>query len=104
MYAIVNEDGRQYKVEEGQQLDLDYRDVPKGSELVLSNVLAVGGDNGLKFGTPSLQGARVTAEVVGPARGQKLFIQKFRRRKNERRRTGHRQLYTRVIIRKIEGI
>lgn len=104
MYAIVSDGGRQYRVEEGQELDLDYRDVAKGSELVLDQVMAISGDGGLKLGQPSVAGARVTAEVLGINQGEKLVIQKFRRRKNSRRRTGHRQMFTRVRIRKIEGI
>ena len=79
------------------------RDVAPGDELTFDRVLAVSGDDGLKLGKPTVEGASVTAEVVGPVKGEKLYIQKFRRRKNSRRKTGHRQLYTRVRIGKIEG-
>ena len=103
MYAIIVDGGRQYKVEEGQQLDLDYRDVRPGEELKFDRVLAVSGDQGMKLGSPTVSGASVTAEIVGVQQGEKLSIQKLRRRKNSRRRTGHRQLYTRVRINKIEG-
>ena len=99
MYAIINDGGRQYQVREGQQLEIDYRDgVSKGDQIKFERVLAVSKDNGLQFGKPLLEGASVTAEVVGISQGPKLFIQKFRRRKTYRRRTGHRQLYTQVRI------
>ena len=103
MYAIVLDGGRQYRVIEGQQIDVDYREATKGSELTFDQVLAVSGEQGLVVGKPVVTGARVTAEVLGPAKGEKVYIQKFRRRKNYRRRTGHRQLYIRVRINKIQN-
>ena len=101
MYAIIADGGRQYKVTEGQELEIDYRDIPSGDELTFDQVLAVSGDAGLTLGKPKVDGASVTAEVLGPAKGEKIYIQKLRRRKTYRRRTGHRQLYTKVRISKI---
>jgi large subunit ribosomal protein L21 len=101
MYAIISDGGHQYKVEEGQELDIDYRDLPKGEELTFDRVLALSGEEGTQLGTPSIDGASVAAEVMGVAFGKKLTVQKLRRRKNSRRKTGHRQLYTRVRINKI---
>ena len=101
MYAIIADGGRQYRVEEGQLLVVDYRDVESGSEIRFDRVLAVSGDAGVKIGTPMVTGATVTAEVIGPEHGPKLTVQKFRRRKNYRLRTGHRQIHTRVKIRSI---
>jgi large subunit ribosomal protein L21 len=104
MYAIIADGGRQYRVEEGQELDIDYRQsATRGDELEFDRVLAVSGENGFQLGQPALNGAKVTAEVVGVQQGPKIFVQKLRRRKNFRRRTGHRQLYTRVRISKIEA-
>lgn len=102
MYAIISDGGRQYKVEEGQELEVDYRDVPRGDELTFERVLAVSGDAGLEVGSPELSGASVTAEVLGVTLDKKLTIQKLRRRKNSRRRTGHRQMHTKVRISKIQ--
>jgi large subunit ribosomal protein L21 len=102
MYAIIEDGGRQLKVEQGQELQIDYREIPTGQEVVFDRVLAYRGDDGLKLGRPTLPSATVTAEVLGVTQGPKLVIQKFRRRKNSRRRTGHRQLYTRVKVSKIE--
>ncbi|MCA9133806.1 MAG: 50S ribosomal protein L21 [Planctomycetales bacterium] len=102
MYAIIIDGGRQYKVVPGQRLDIDLRrDVNAGETVEFSKVLAIGGDEGLKLGSPSIEGAKVTATVVGVEKGEKVFIQKFRRRKNYQRRTGHRQQYTRIEIAEI---
>jgi len=99
MYAIIEDGGRQYKVEEGQELELDYHEFPpRGQQITFERVLAIRDDDGLKMGRPTLVGAVVTGEVLGPMQGPKLVIQKFRRRKTYRRKTGHRQLYTRVRI------
>ncbi len=101
MYAIITDGGRQYKVEEGQTLDLDYRNLAAGETLKFGQVVAHSDGSKLQFGKPHLPGASVTAEVVGLVQGPKLVIQWFRRRKNSRRRNGHRQLYTKVKINKI---
>ena len=96
--------GRQYKVEAGQRLDIDLRDNLNAGDMVeFSNVLAIGGEEGLKVGTPAISGAKVTAKVIGTEKGDKVYIQKFRRRKNYQRRTGHRQPYTRIEIAEIAG-
>jgi large subunit ribosomal protein L21 len=102
MYAIIADGGRQYKVEEGQEVIIDFRDVAQGEQIQFDRVLAVSTDAGLQIGKPIVSGASVTAEVVGAMQGEKLYIQKFRRRKNSRRRTGHRQIHTTVRISKIQ--
>jgi large subunit ribosomal protein L21 len=102
MYAIVEDGGRQFKVEEGQQLNVDYRDVPKGEQIQFDRVLAYRDDDGLKIGQPLLGSTSVTAEVLAVDQGPKIIVQKIRRRKNSRSKAGHRQLYTRVKISKIE--
>ena len=102
MYAIIEDGGRQFRVEEGQELEIDYRDTTSGEEVKFERVLLGRADDGVKIGTPQIEGASVTAEVLGTSQGKKLVVQKFRRRKNSRRKTGHRQLYTRVKISKIE--
>jgi large subunit ribosomal protein L21 len=91
-------------VQEGQELLMDYRDVPPGETLRFEKVLAVSDAGGLKVGAPLLQGVSVTAEVMGVRLGEKLIIRKFRRRKNYRRKLGHRQMYTRVRIGAFEGV
>ncbi len=101
MYAIISDSGRQLRVEEGQEIDVDYRDVSAGESLTFERVLAVSGDDGVTIGKPNVAGASVTAEVLGVRMGPKLVVQKFRRRKNSRRKTGHRQMYTTVRVAKI---
>ncbi len=101
MYAIISDGGRQYKVAEGQILDIDYRDLEAGKPVTFDRVLALNDGQTTKIGAPLIDGAKVTAKVVGLQQGPKLVVQKFRRRKNSRRRTGHRQLFTRVKIAKI---
>ena len=102
-YAIIAADGRQYKVEEGQEIQVDLRDgVESGATITFDQVLCVSDGTNIRLGKPTLAGVTVTAEVIGALeKGDKLFIQKMRRRKNDRRRTGHRQKYTRVKISKI---
>jgi len=103
MYAIIEDGDRQLKVEQGQELQIDYRHAAVGDEVTLDRVLAYRDDEGLRVGQPLLESAVVTGQVLGIAQGPKLSVQKLRRRKNSRRRTGHRQLYTRVRIEKIQG-
>ena len=104
MYAIIEDGGRQFKVEEGQELEIDFRDIAGGEEVKFDRVLAYRDDEGMKLGQPILEGASVSAEVLGASQGPKLVVQKIRRRKNYRRKTGHRQLHTRVKIGKIEVV
>jgi large subunit ribosomal protein L21 len=104
MYAIIADGGRQYKVEEGQELTIDFRDSSAGETLTFDKVLAVSdGEGDLKLGAPMLAGASVQAEVLGAEKGQKLVVQKLRRRKNSRRKTGHRSVYTKIKIAKISA-
>ena len=103
MYAIISEGGHQFKVEEGQEVDIDYRDLSAGGQVKFDRVLAYRDDEELKIGQPVLEGASVTGEVLSVTQGPKVVVQKARRRKTYRRKTGHRQLYTRVKINKIDA-
>lgn len=103
MFAIVEDGSRQIRVEEGATFRIDYRDgAEPGSTVTLGRVLLANGGGDSVIGAPEVSGASVEAEVVDPlVKGQKLEVQKFRRRKNVRRHTGHRQKYTSVKISKI---
>ena len=103
MYAVIADGGRQYKVEKGQELDIDYREVSKGDPIQFDRVLALSHEEDLQLGKPYLDGATVTAEVLGVRFGEKLVVQKLRRRKNSRRKTGHRQMYTKVRVLSIDA-
>lgn len=99
MYAIIEDSGTQFRVEKGQTLDIDLRDLPEGQQRIeFDRVLLVGQGENTRVGTPYVEGARVVASVVGPVKGPKIYIQKFKRRKGYRLRKGHRQKYLRVAI------
>ena len=97
-YAIVTDGGRQYRVSEGQEITIDFRHVAAGTEVLFEEVLAVSKAGVLTLGSPVVKGAKVKAEVIGLVQGDKIYVQKFARRKNYRRRTGHRSIATRVRI------
>ncbi len=83
-------------------LDIDLREVTEGDTITFDRVLAISNDAGFRLGQPTVAGATVTAKVVKEeVKGEKLTVQKFRRRKNSKRRTGHRQKYVRVEIESI---
>jgi large subunit ribosomal protein L21 len=97
-YAIFEDGSHQFRVREGDTITVDRRDGEPGSELVFNKVLLIAGDGAPTIGTPLLSGAKVVARIVREFRDKKIVIQKFRRRKNMRRRNGHRQYYTSVQI------
>jgi large subunit ribosomal protein L21 len=99
MYAIIEDGSHQFRVSEGDRIRVDRRDGKAGDELVFSKVLLITEQNGTPtIGTPAVDGARVVAKIVNQFKAKKIIIQKFRRRKNVRRRNGHRQPYTMVQI------
>src|SRR5215510_9284628 len=104
MYAIISNGGKQIKVTKDEEIVIDFRDVPAGEKVTFDRVLAVSDGSGdLKLGAPLVKGASVVAEVIGPEKGDKLTIQKFRKRKTFRKRTGFRAIHTRVRISSITG-
>ncbi len=99
MYAIIEDGSHQYRVHEGDRIRVDRRPGKAGEELVFSKVLLIAGrDGGPTLGLPEVEGARVAGKIVNQFKTKKIIIQKFRRRKNMRRRNGHRQPYTTVQI------
>ena len=101
MYAVVRTGGKQARVREGDVLDVERLPGAEGETTELSEVLLVG-DDPVRIGTPLVEGARVVARIAGEAKGPKLRIFKYKRRKRYRLRQGHRQRYTRVVIESIE--
>ncbi len=97
MYAIVETGGKQYRVSEGETLRVDRVDAEEGAELTLDKVLMVGGEQ-VAVGTPYVQGAAVKAQVVRHGRDRKIIVFKMKRRKNYRRKRGHRQAFTELRI------
>ena len=104
MYAIILDRSRQATVHEGDVLLLDLAsEHKKGDKLTFNDVLVIGNEGSVKIGKPLLKGASVSAEVLGTEKGEKVIAFRFRRRKNIRRKRGHRQQYTQVKITKING-
>jgi len=104
VYAIISDGSHQYRVEEGQILDVERRDLPEDAKTVeFGRVLLVGDvEDGPKIGKPVVEGAKVIAAVLGEIKGEKITIHKRRPRKNYQLKKGHRQKYLRVKIDKIE--
>jgi large subunit ribosomal protein L21 len=98
MYAVFEDGSHQFRVREGDKIVVDRRDGDPGSEIVFPKVLLIAGEGSPTIGAPVIEGARVVATVVNQFRDKKIIIQKFRRRKNMRRRKGHRQPHTMVRI------
>ena len=97
MYAIIRDRGMQYRVEKGQTLNIELIEAEAGSQIELNEVLLVGGE-AAKVGAPFVEGAKVTAQVLGTVKGEKIVIFRYRNKKRYRRRTGHRQQYTQIKI------
>ena len=98
MYAIIEDRGKQYRVEEGAKVRVDLSDAAPGSEVTFDKVLFASNGEKALVGTPAVEGASVKARVLGMEKGPKLTVQYFRRRKDSRSKTGHRQKYTEVMI------
>lgn len=103
MYAIIAAGGKQHRVEEGETLRLEKIEAATGESVDFDEVLLVGSGEDVKIGTPVVSGAKVTAEIVGHGRADKVTIIKFRRRKHHMKRQGHRQWFTDVKITGING-
>jgi large subunit ribosomal protein L21 len=102
MYAIIETGGKQYKVEEGQVVYIEKVNAEAGETVTFDKVLMVGGDS-VKVGSPVVEGATVTAKVEKQDRAKKVVVFKFKAKKNYRRKQGHRQPYTKVVIDKINA-
>ncbi|WP_052256498.1 50S ribosomal protein L21 [Salinicoccus sp. YB14-2] len=102
MFAIIETGGKQVKVEEGQTIFVEKLEAEEGAAFTFDKVLLVGGDS-VKVGAPTVEGATVTAKVEKHGRGKKISVIKFKRRKNYKRKQGHRQPYTKLTIEKIEA-
>lgn len=105
MYAIICDGAHQYRVEEGQVLEVQRKDLdPKTKSIEFDRVLLIGDvKDGPKVGQPMVKGAKVTASIVGEIKGDKLTIQKHRRRKNYALKKGHRQKFLQIKIDKIKA-
>ena len=101
MFAVLATGGKQYKVTEGDVLQVEKLDYKVGAKVTLDKVMLISDGKKVDVGSPYLKGGKVTCEVTDQAKGKKIIIFKKHRRKNYRRRNGHRQLYTQL---KVTGI
>jgi len=103
MYAVIRTGGKQARVTHGDRLRVEKLPGEVGDRVELGEVLMLGGDGAEKVGTPLVAGARVVGKITAQARGPKLLMFKMKRRKGYRRKQGHRQSYTEILIDGIEG-
>ncbi len=103
MYAIIETGGKQYKVEEGQELMVELLGADADETVVVDKVLMLNKDGALTVGKPFVDGAKVTLKVVENAKAPKIVVFKYKAKKNYRRKKGHRQPFSRVVVESIEG-
>ena len=103
MYAVIVTGGKQYKVSEGDTLFIEKLEVEEGSAVTFDQVLMVGDGEKITVGTPSVDGATVEAKVLKNGKAKKVYVFKMKRKKNYRRKKGHRQPFTKVTIEKINA-
>ena len=103
MYAIVEINGQQFKVEEGKKIFVNHmKDVEAGKTVDFDKVLLVDHEGSVQVGAPTVSGAKVVCEVVNPlVKGEKVIVFKMKRRKDSRKRNGHRQQYTQVVVKSV---
>jgi large subunit ribosomal protein L21 len=102
-YAILKTGGKQYRVSEGDRIDVEKLDLEVGTETTFDQVLAVSGDAGVQVGDPLVSGASITAEVVDQVRAKKVIAFKYKRRKGFHKTKGHRRQMTRLSIKSISA-
>ena len=103
MYAVLTTGGKQYKVSEGDVIYVEKLNVEVDSTVELTDVLAVSNGETLKVGTPVVEGAKVVAKVVAQGKAKKVTVFKYKAKKDYRRKNGHRQPYTKLVIENIEA-
>ncbi len=103
IYAIIETGGKQYKVTPGQTIDVERLDVAEGKTVELERVLLVADGDKVRVGTPTVDGAKVVATSQGEGKGKKIIVFKYKPKVRYRKKTGHRQFYTRLVIDKIVG-
>jgi len=101
MYAILETGGKQYKVQEGDVLKVELLDAQAGDTVEVEKVLMVNKDGKLQVGNPYVNGAKVTLKVENHGKGKKIVVYKYKPKKNYRRKQGHRQPFTQVVVEKI---
>ena len=98
MYAIIETGGKQYKVETGDSVYIEKLDVTADDEVTFDKVVAIGKNDGISVGTPYVEGATVTAKAIKNGKAKKIVVFTYKAKKNQKRKMGHRQPYTKVEI------
>lgn len=101
MYAIIETGGKQYKVSEGDVIFIEKLEAAEGETVTFDKVLVVADGENVNVGAPAVEGASVTAKVEKQGKSKKIYVFKMKRKKNYRRKKGHRQPFTKVAIEKI---
>ena len=101
MYAVLVTGGKQYRVQEGDVIYVEKLDGEIESTVEIDNILVVSKDEGLTVGKPVVEGAKVVAKVLAQGKAKKIIVFKYKRKKDYRRKQGHRQPYTKLQIEKI---
>lgn len=101
MYAVIQSGGKQYRVAEGDILEIETMPVPKSKEIIFKDVLLCGDKKDATIGQPFVKGAKVVAELLNEFRGKKITTYKYKRRKNYHKTIGHRQDLLRILIKEI---
>ena len=103
MFAVIETGGKQYKVNEGDIIYVEKLDVNEGETVTFDCVKALSTGSEFKVGAPTVEGATVTANVIANGKGKKIYVIKYKSKKNEKKKIGHRQPYTKVQIMAING-
>ena len=103
VFAVIETGGKQYKVNEGDVIFVEKLDVAEGETVTFDNVKALSVGEDLKIGAPTVEGATVTANVLKNGKGKKIYVLKYKSKKNEKKKIGHRQPYTKVQILSIKA-
>lgn len=103
MYAIIETGGKQFKVKEGDIVKIDKLNLEAGKEVIFERVLLLHSDKGIKIGNPYIDGLKVKAEVIEEAKADKVMVYRPPSKKAIKKLKGHRQWYTKIIIKKIIG-
>ena len=101
MFAIVKIGGKQYKVQEGDTVFVEKLDKEEGDVVIFDEVLAISNDSGFTVGSPIISGASVTADVIKQGKDKKIYVMTYKSKKNEKKKMGHRQPHTKIVIKSI---
>ena len=98
MYAVIETGGKQYRVQQGDLVKVEKLAVAEGETVIFDRVLLVSGEDGVKIGSPVVDGATVSGTVKRQGKAKKIIVFKYKPKKNYRRKNGHRQPYTQILI------